>query len=56
MESILSAAKEKNVWYSRENKILSFHEVKDFTMTTFKTKIDMFRFVLGLIDLGYRIM
>ena len=56
MEGILNAAKEKNVWYSRESKILSFHEVNGFTMTTFKTKIDMFRFVLGLIDLGYRMM
>ena len=56
MESIISAAREKCVWYSRDRKVLSFHEVVGFTKATFKSKIDMFRFVIGLIDLDYRVM
>ncbi len=56
MESILSAKSEKGIWYSKEKKILSFHEVPNFTKTVFKSRIDMYRFVLGLIDLGYRMM
>lgn len=56
MENILNAKSEKGVWYNKDLKILSFHDVNGFTKTTFKSRIDMFRFVLGLIDLGYRMM
>ena len=56
MENILIAKSEKGVWYNKDLKVLSFHDVKGFIKTTFKSRIDMYRFVLGLIDLGYRMM
>jgi hypothetical protein len=55
MESVISHANEKAVWYSREDKIMSFHFIANYTKKVFKTSIDMFRFVLGMIDLGFRL-
>ena len=55
MESVISYANEKAVWYSREDKVMSFHFIANYTKKVFKTSIDMFRFVLGMIDLGFRL-
>ena len=47
---------EKIVWYSKEDKIMSFHFVVNYTKKIFQSSRDMFRFVLGLIDVGFKIM
>ena len=56
MEKAVARAGEKVVWYSREDMILSFHSVSGYTKRLFRTYRDMFRFVLGLIEIGFRIM
>lgn len=56
MENTLTLANEKAVWYSRQDCVLSFHSVSRYTKKIFDTSRDMFRFVLGLIEIGFRIM
>lgn len=56
METALVRANEKTVWYSREDRILSFHFVSHYSKKIFDTSREMFRFVLGLIEIGFRLM
>ena len=56
MENAIAIANEKTVWYSTEDKIMSFHFVVNYTKKIFQPSRDMFRFVLGLIDVGFKIM
>lgn len=56
MEEALVRANERAVWYSRDEMVLSFHFVARYTKKIFDTYRDMFRFVLGLIDIGFKVM
>lgn len=56
MENAIARTNEKTVWYSTEDKIMSFHFVVNYTKKIFRSYMDMFRFVLGLIDIGFKIM
>ena len=56
MENAIVRTNEKIVWYSKEDKIMSFHFVVNYTKKIFQSSRDMFRFVLGLIDVGFKIM
>lgn len=56
MENAIARANEKVVWYSTDEKIMSFHFVVNYTKKVFLSYMDMFRFVLGLIDIGFKIM
>ena len=56
MENAIAIANEKIIWYSTEERIMSFHFVVNYTKKIFNSYIDMFRFALGLIDIGFKIM
>lgn len=56
MENAIARTNEKIVWYSTEDKIMSFHFVVNYTKKIFRSYMDMFRFVLGLIDIGFKVM
>ena len=56
MENAIARTNEKTVWYSTEDKIMSFHFVVNYTKKIFRSYMDMFRFVLGLIDIGFKVM
>ena len=56
MENAIVRTNEKIVWYSKEDKRMSFHFVVNYTKKIFQSSRDMFRFVLGLIDVGFKIM
>ena len=56
MANAIVKKKKKIVWYSKEDKIMSFHFVVNYTKKIFNSYIDMFRFALGLIDIGFKIM
>ena len=54
MENAIARTNEKTVWYSTEDRIMSFHFVVNYTKKIFRSY--MVRFVLGLIDIGFKIM
>ena len=56
MENANEKKKKKIIWYSTEERIMSFHFVVNYTKKIFNSYIDMFRFALGLIDIGFKIM
>ena len=56
MTEAVARVNEKAVWYSREKMVLSFHFVAEYTKKVFDTSRDMFRFVLGLIEIGFKVM
>lgn len=56
MTEAVARANEKAVWYSRDDRILSFHFVVNYSKKVFETSRDMFRFVLGLIEIGFKVM
>ena len=56
MENAIVRTNENICWYSKEDEVRSFHFAVNDTKKIFQSSRDVFRFVLGLIDVGSKIM